>query len=131
MHIVVLNPYMDPEYGEEAIIFEFAVGDKTKWEHPYDEIARAKAFSAARHQMSTDTLRRLYPHLMQPEDTVHCGGVNFEGIPIGVSGVQGYFDELVANWLGATIVALCKARMAEILEDKSIDTLGQAQFVSK
>lgn len=111
LHVVVLGPRMDspstgfPNYTiEPCVIAEVSYGNPDKWEHHFDEIAQCKAMQLwhGRNDGGTD----VHPHLLFQGDTVFWGGVKRDGIVVACSGVQPYFDRLIAGITADTCIAL-------------------------
>jgi len=109
LHIIILVPAMIgteneegyPNYGlKPHILIEQSLGDKKKWDHPYDEIARCKALQIW-HDRNDGSYTQ--PHLLFPNDTPYFGGVKMDGIVVGCSGVQPWFDQMIAR----VIACLC------------------------
>ncbi len=113
--IVILDPL------EGNILGQKSLGDEGKWEHDYHRLALHKACLAGRSGLSSRHVAQLEPHRLMVGDTKHAGGVNFNGIPVGVSGVQSYFDEMIANCVAAAYQALCIEAMVKIHADPSRD----------
>lgn len=102
LHVVILVPAMDmgsdswPDYPiTPYCIAQMGFGNRKRWPHEFDEIAQCKALQAwhGRNDGGTDTL----PHLLFPNDTPFWGCVKRQGIAVGVSGVQPWFDRMVAS----------------------------------
>lgn len=110
MHIVVMHPGIKPweTSFEEAILVEFSLTDKDKWENPYDVLARAKAKQAWR-----DGKDNVHKHLIAPA-TLNNGEVAFygsfvhEGVVVAASGVEGWFDVLISGWMAVAIQQLAQ-----------------------
>ena len=87
-HIVVLVPGMEdgrpdypawPDYQLHPVtLFEHSRGEKSKWNFPFDDIARCKAMQLwhDRNDDRTDCV----PHLLFPGDTPYWGGVKRRGV---------------------------------------------------
>lgn len=116
LYIVVMDPLRRPENSsfEEAILYEHSVGDREKWDADYAGFARAKARVAWRTGLDSHLVQELRPHLLAAGDTVLWGSAVVDGIVVGVSGANPWFDEVfagsVAMWLrglakGAAVAA--------------------------
>gem|GEM_PF-1057198 len=111
-HIVVLVPAMAadnerkwPNYPLQPYpIFEFSYGQRDEWPHPFDEIAQCKALQLwhDRNDGGTDIM----PHLLFANDTPFWGGVKRSGIVVTCSGLQPWFDRMLAG----IIADMCIAR---------------------
>jgi hypothetical protein len=117
MHIVVMNPVMPyPQYAfKDAVLYSYSYGIKDLWEHPYDLIAYKKAEQSWITGKDGITLQQLAPHLMAVGDTPWYGSVNRDGMIVAVSGVQSYFDTLIAGWIADTCIAFCREKMQETI----------------
>lgn len=115
-HIVVLGPSMKDDLNTDyagwpayqiqpALIYEHSVGkDEGLWTDKYDDVAKCKALQLwhGRQDGGTDIL----PHLLFPGDTIYWGGVKREGIVVAVSGVQPWFDRMIAGLVADMIIGL-------------------------
>lgn len=115
LHIVVMDPLLRPPSCsfEEAILYEHAVGDRSKWDADYAAFARAKARVAWRTGMDGHTVQELRPHLLAANDTVLWGSVAVDDIIVGVSGANPWYDEAFAGTVAMCLRALAKAGIAE------------------
>lgn len=102
LHVVVLVPEMDvishkwPDYPIRPFcIAQMSFGDKAQWPHKFDEIAQCKTLQAwhERNDGGTDAM----PHLLFPNDTPFWGCIKRHGIAVGASGVEPWFDRMVAG----------------------------------
>lgn len=112
-HIVVLVPGMEdgrpdypawPDYQLHPVtLFEHSRGEKSKWNFPFDDIARCKAMQLwhDRNDDRTDCV----PHLLFPGDTPYWGGVKRRGIVVTCSGYQPYFDKMISGMAADMMVA--------------------------
>jgi len=110
LYLVVMDPARTPDSSsfEEAILYEYSVGDRSKWDADYAEFARAKARLAWRTGMDSHLVQELRPHLLVEGDTLLWGSVAMDGIVVGVSGAHPWYDEAFAG-----IVALCLRAIAK------------------
>jgi len=124
--IVILNPTieynraMENSVGEPSlpVLHQVEFGDSNNWEHPYLKIAQSKARVTWRTGFQRrDVLNA--PHLLREGDTPFYGSVIREGLVVAVSGVQPYFDEMIAGWVADTCIALTRHMAnAELTGDK-------------
>lgn len=98
---------------------EHIIMDDGRWNDKYDRFALAKARLAAREKMDTSVIVNDHPSLLQPGDIKFPGGVYSDGIAVGASGVQGYFDEMIARMVLAICLGLCKHGAAELQKAES------------
>lgn len=114
-HIVILVPSMKddreanfPDWPNYAItpqvLLEHSLGDRAEWSAEYDNIARCKALQLW-HERNDDRTD-IMPHLLFPGDTPYWGGVRRHGIVVACSGVQPYFDKMIAGMIADTLVGL-------------------------
>lgn len=121
-HIVVLVPEQVtdvpgveyPSYPvRPVILFEQSFGNKepeldakddgTIWTADYADIARCKAFKLW-HGMN-DGRTDILPHLMYSGDCPYWGGVKRDGIVVACSGVEPYFDRMIASMVADMLIA--------------------------
>jgi hypothetical protein len=115
LYIVVMDPLRTPANSsfEEAILYEHAVGDREKWDADYAGFAKAKAHIAWRTGMDSHVVQELRPHLLTANDTVLWGSVVVDGIVVGVSGANAWYDEAFAGTVAMCLRALSKAGINE------------------
>jgi hypothetical protein len=115
LYIVVMDPLRKPEQCdfEEAILYEHAVGDRNRWDADYAGFARAKARVAWRTGMDSHVVQELYPHLLAPGDTVLWGTAIVDGIVVGVSGANPWYDEAFAGTIAMCLRAIAKAGVVQ------------------
>lgn len=132
-HIVVLVPAMKddrasgypdwPNYPLQAVLlYEYSQGDKRGWEHNYDDIARCKALQLWTGR--NDGGACVVPYLLFPGDTVYWGGVKRYGIVVACSGLQPWFDRLIAGIVADTFIALALDAYENDEERKKSDFLS-------
>jgi hypothetical protein len=114
LYIVVMDPLRTPANAsfEEAILYEHAVGDREKWDADYAGFARAKAKVAWRTGLDSHLVQELRPHLLQTGDTVLWGSAIVDGIVVGVSGANPWYDEAFAGTVAMCLRAIAKAGAA-------------------
>ncbi|HJV73025.1 MAG TPA: hypothetical protein VJ654_02285 [Noviherbaspirillum sp.] len=115
LYIVVMDPLLTPANAsfEEAILYEHAVGDRRKWDADYAGFAYAKARVAWRTGFDGHLVQELRPHLLTAKDTVLWGSIVLDGIVVGVSGANPWFDEAFAGTVAMCLRALAKAGITE------------------
>jgi hypothetical protein len=74
--------------------------------------ARGKAAVALRTGADTSRLRDHSPHLYAPGDISYPGGIVREGLVVAYSGVQGEYDEMIAEWFVSAVRAICRVQFA-------------------
>ncbi len=121
LHIVVLDP--EKRFGRGflgSILYEESFGaPRDQWERPFDEFARAKAMLSWRTGMDSHLVQQRFPHLYDGGDIKFGGGVSRDGIVVGVSGVEWYFDQLFAELTASACKALSIQRMIDVLASAS------------
>jgi len=112
LHIVVMDPGARPgtDAPEDAILYEESVGDREAWDADYAAYARAKAAISWRTGLDSHTVCEARPHLLRPGDGTVWGSVVLEGIVVGVSGANPWFDEAFAGAIAHAFKAEAKAR---------------------
>jgi hypothetical protein len=114
LYIVIMDPALTPAdcSFEEAILYEYAIGDKARWDADYAAFARAKARVAWRTGLDGHTVRELRPYLLTPGDTVLWGSVALDGIVVSTSGAHPWYDEAFAGTIAIFLRAIAKSRIA-------------------
>jgi hypothetical protein len=132
LHVVILVPSIEdrrdenfsnyPDYPiKPTVLYEHSLGDKEEWPWAFDEIARSKALQLWRGQ-NTDGNTDSMPHLLFPDDTPYWGGVKRHGLVVACSGVQSYFDQMIAGMIADALKALGH-HMWELSADKKDDLI--------
>ncbi len=114
LYIVVMDPLRTSSVCsfEEAILYEHAVGDREKWDADYAGFARAKAKVAWRTGLDSHLVQELQPHLLAAGDTLLWGSAVVDGIVVGVSGANPWYDEAFAGTVAMCMRAIAKAGAA-------------------
>jgi len=112
LHIVIMDPAARPgvDAPEQAILYEESVGDRAAWDADYGAYARAKAAISWRTGLDSHIVCETRPHLLRPADGTVWGSVCVEGIVVGVSGANPWYDEAFAGAIAHAFKALAKAR---------------------
>ena len=112
LYIVIMNPVAQPgaDRFEDAILYEQAVGDREKWDADYAQYARGKARMSWRTGLDSHQVQEIAPHRVVQDDTTVWGSVCVDGIVVGVSGAQPWFDEAFAGAVAHAFKAITKAR---------------------
>jgi hypothetical protein len=111
LYIVVMDPAKTPAHCnfEQAVLYEYAVGDRDRWDADYAGFALAKAKIAWRAGMDAHAVQALRPWLLEARDTVLWGAVALDGIVVGASGAHPWYDEAFAGTVAMCLRALAKA----------------------
>lgn len=114
LHLVIMDPLLGPSSCsfEEAILYEYSVGDRNQWDADYAAFAHAKARAAWRTGLDGHMVQELRPHLLTARDTVLWGSVVVDGIVVSASGADPWFDEAFAGTVAMLLRALAKAGIA-------------------
>lgn len=110
-HIVILVPAMKlgtgavwPNYElQPHALCEWSMS-KEKWNYRLDEIARCKAPQLWHGRNDGHTT--IMPHLLFPGDTPFWGGVRRDSIVVTCSGLEPWFDWMVAGMVADMCIAL-------------------------
>ena len=123
LYIVIMDPGLDPSISEfdDAILYEYSIGDRAKWDADYARFARDKAKVCWRTGRDGHTVRHVLPHLLQKGDCGIWGGVHIEGIVVGVSGANPWYDEAFAATVAHCLKAVSKASALERQDAPSLD----------
>lgn len=115
LHLVVMDPLLGPSECsfEEAILYEYSIGDRDQWDADYAAFAHAKARVAWRTGLDGHTVQELHPHLLSARDTVLWGSVVIDGIVVSSSGADPWFDEAFAGTVAMLLRALAKEGIAQ------------------
>ena len=111
LYIVIMDPALTPLHSsfEEAILYEYALGDKAEWDADYAAFARAKARVAWRTGLDGHAVQELRPYLLTARDTVLWGSVVLDGIVVSASGAHPWYDEAFAGTIAMCLRAISKA----------------------
>jgi hypothetical protein len=120
LYLVVMDPVLTPANSsfEEAILYEYSVGDREKWDADYAGFARAKAKVAWKTGMDSHLVQELRPHLLSDGDTVLWGSIVLDGIVVSASGAHPWYDEAFAGTVAACLRSIAKARAVSARERK-------------
>ena len=111
LYLVVMDPAQTPAASvfEEAILYEEAFGDRSRWDADYAAFAREKARLSWINRCDGHVVQHVLPQLLQPGDTVLIGGVYLEGIVVAASGAFPTYDEAFAATVAVRLRALARA----------------------
>lgn len=122
LYIVIMDPALDPSMTdfEHAVLYEHAVGDRNDWDADYAKFARDKARVCWRTGRDGHYVRHVAPQLLRRSDTGIWGGVWIDGVVVGVSGAQPWYDEAIAASIAHFLKAVAKARALSVPEAVSL-----------
>ena len=115
LSIVIMDPGLGPADCdfEQAVLAERAAGgEHAGWDADYAAFARAKARLAWRSEVDGHALQSLRPQCLRAGDSLLWGAVRLDGIAVGVSGANPWFDEAFATAVAANLRAIAKQRHA-------------------
>lgn len=115
LYIVIMRPGVTPADSSfaDAILYEHAVGDTSKWDADYGVFARGKAELSWRTGMDTHLVQQFKPHLLAKGNSLLRGGVVLHDFIVAVSGADPWFDEAFAGSIVMFLRALAQKRLAE------------------
>lgn len=115
LYIVIMQPGITPAHADfnDAILYEHAVGDQSKWDADYGAFARAKAELSWRTGLDSHLVQQSKPYLLAKGDSLLWGGVVMHDIVVGVSGADPWYDEAFAGSIAMCVRALAKKGLAE------------------
>lgn len=131
--LIVLNPtrLYEPKYHdgpnndafkEEVVFWTHPIGNPEEWEHPYAEVALAKAYASFKYRLPADVIVDQAPKLLEPGMTKYGGSAvcPISGLVVAFSGVQAHFDKQISESMLGAIKALCQGRMHEIAANPDV-----------
>lgn len=115
--VVMLDPARSHhEHGfDDALLLEHGLGDRGDWDADHFELARAKA-RLSWESGGDSRAAQARPHLLRSGDTLVGGGVNLEGLVVGVSGAHPWYDEALALSLAAMLRGLVLREHARLTQ---------------
>lgn len=122
LYIVIMDPALGPQDCDfqHAVLYEHAVGDRSAWDADYAKFAQDKARICWRTGKDGHWVRHVAPHLLRPQDTGIWGGVCIDGIVVGVSGADPWYDEAFAACIAHTLKAVSKRRALRLAESPAL-----------
>jgi len=111
LHVVVMDPLQTPANADflDAILYEESVGrDPASWDADYAAFAREKAELSWRTGLDGHAVCTVAAHLLLPGDAARWGSVWHDGIIVGVSGAQPWYDEAFAGAVAHAFKAVLK-----------------------
>jgi hypothetical protein len=113
IHIVILGI-------EGQILFEKSVGPDVEWDQNRlavcVEIARSKAQIHFRTGKPSAEIQARRPTGLVVGDTIYGGSAAHEGVIVGASGVQSFYDETIAAIVAAILWGLCMEAHAAFMK---------------
>ena len=119
LHVVVGTRTDD---GQVTYLASRSFGERSEWEHAYDDIADGKLAISARTGLSSREVQLMRPELLEEDDVMFWGSVVVGNIVVACSGVQPWFDEAIAYALAYLCRALVQNSLERIKEEARGDT---------
>ena len=120
LYIVIMDPAITSSEStfEEAILYEHSIGDPARWDADYKLFAQAKAKISWVTGSDSHTVQEHKPYLLKRGDTILWGSAVIDGIVVGVSGANPWYDEAIAStiasWLKAAAHGRSRAKSKEL-----------------
>ena len=120
--IVVLDPGIPPGLGQfdDAVLLEHCIGERSRWDADYAGFARAKARLTWTQGLDSCTVQNTRAHALREGDSLLWGSVCLDGIVVGVSGAEAWWDEAFATAVAGNLRAIAKARHSQALREKRL-----------
>lgn len=120
--IVVMDPALQPGDCpfDDAVLVEHCIGDRTKWDADYAAFARGKARLSWQHRLGSAELQASRAHALRLGESMLWGSVCLDGIVVGVSGAEAWWDEAFATAVAANLRAIAKERQAALQKDRQL-----------
>jgi hypothetical protein len=116
LHLVMLDPAARfPHCSfDDAVMYEYSVGDRAMWDADYAAFARDKARLSWQYGVDSRRLQLLEPHRLSARDSLRWGGVWLDGIVVAASGALPAWDEAFALTVagGLRAIAFNRAQAA-------------------
>ena len=113
LFVVIMKNDPDEEHTVVVALRNFGSMTPVQWPHPFNQIAMGKARLALRTGMDTASVIALHPELLKKGDAKYRGGVVTTDIGVAASGIQSYWDQMVARWVMDAIEALMLREVEE------------------
>lgn len=115
---------LDPASANEPVpLYSLNLGNPDDWEYNYEYYAAGKAAVCLREKCDSDRVKSERPFRYQPGDPPYAGGVYVEGLVVACSGVEGYFDQMIAHWIAAGCRAIATHRFQKEVIDQDLDAI--------
>jgi hypothetical protein len=120
--IVVLDPALKPGDCpfDEAVLLEHCIGERSRWDADYAAFARAKARLSWETGLGSCDVQSRHAHSLREGDSLLWGSVCLDGIVVGVSGAEPWWDEAFATAVAANLRALAKQGQVEALKARRL-----------
>ena len=101
LHIVIMDPRIKPWEAkfEDAILYQHTFETVTPWQLPFDDFARNKAEQAWREGTANIVNQTQHPSNLREDDLPFYGSFVYGNIVVACSGVEQWFDMLIAGWI--------------------------------
>lgn len=95
-----------PLLPDDIILAEHSVGDPKEWEWDFKAIARDKAFQTRKYGMPNQIIVERAPWLLHGTSFPFWGSACRDGLVVGASGVQPWYDQMLSEMVASVIAAL-------------------------
>lgn len=109
-HLVVGDPLVSRDITLR-FLYQESFGHKKHWEHPYDDIARAKGQISHRTGQNARVVATEEPWMFAEGNTKFVGGIAYgpsKRLIVAYSGAEDYIDEMICLLVAAAIQAVCR-----------------------
>lgn len=114
-----------PEWKERGILYtRMIVQSGAEEERDFTAIAESKCYISWRYGISSRRIQAEMPYFLDLHDTSYYGSVNYDGLAVACSGVQQYYDEMLA----LQIAAACRAIAMVKRETQALTLDGNGFF---
>lgn len=90
------------------MLLEHSIGDRSHWDADYAGFARDKARIGWKYGIDSHRIQASGAHRLQERDTLLWGSVCLDGIVVGASGAEAWYDEAFATCIAANLRAIAK-----------------------
>lgn len=108
------------------LLFSKDIKGKDWGDHDFSAIALSKAEVAYKNKKDSVLVDCHTPWNAEEGETPYQGGAYYKGLAVGVSGVESYFDQMIAKWIIAAISALCdeaRLKTKKEMAERNLDFL--------
>ena len=119
-HLLILDPTVKPWNGtfEEAILYEYSIR-KDEWNKDFQAVARSKAYQTWRDGRGMPNIlhHEMSPASIESGDAEAWSSFDWYGLTVAGSGVQRWFDFLIAGWVALACQMLARDEMEPYRKD--------------
>jgi hypothetical protein len=92
--------------GTGSVLATRTFGLPQDWQYPFDAIAEGKFNITVRTGLPSREVQFLHPELIEADDVIYYGSAIVGNIVVAYSGIQAYFDEVIAYAVAYMLRAL-------------------------